>query len=183
MRILMVTPYPPARDGLANYAVQEVKRLRAEGHDVEVLSPGPSAAHHHLDLRGPRGALALGKRLRAYDRVIVQYHPAPFFDGVVTPRNRAATSAATSLVRSTRRGTARVGITPVAIRRADSARMDVHTARATASGRKDVIAATVKGAADRVRSSAVDSCAARVPAAPAAGVVRVAASPLAASRA
>ena len=88
MRILMVSPYPPARDGLANYAVQEVKRLRAQGHDVEVLSPGPSAAHHHLDLVGVRGALALARRVRAYDRVIVQYHPAIFMPPGAAPGER-----------------------------------------------------------------------------------------------
>ena len=86
----MVSPYPPTRDGLANYAVQEVKLLRAEGHDVEVLSPGPSAAHHHLELRGVRGALALAKRVRGYDRVIVQFHPAMFFPEPSTSPERAA---------------------------------------------------------------------------------------------
>ncbi len=95
MRILMVTPYPPVRDGLANYAVQEVQELRSAGHDVEVLSPGPSAAHHHLDLRGPRGAMALGRRLRGYDRVIVQYHPAIFYpQEPASSRDRTAVSLA-----------------------------------------------------------------------------------------
>jgi glycosyltransferase involved in cell wall biosynthesis len=75
----MVTPYPPLRDGIAAYAVQSVARLRAAGEDVEVLSPDPSAAHHHLDLRGPRGPLALARRVRGYDRVIVQFHPDMFF--------------------------------------------------------------------------------------------------------
>lgn len=75
----MVTPYPPKRDGIAAYAVQAVRALRAQGHVVEVLSPGPSAAHHHLDLLGPRGALALLKRVRGYDKVIVQFHPDVFY--------------------------------------------------------------------------------------------------------
>jgi glycosyltransferase involved in cell wall biosynthesis len=97
VRILMVSPYPPARDGLANYAVQEVKRLRAQGHDVEVLSPGPSAAHHHLDLIGVRGALALALRVRAYDRVIVQYHPAIFMPVGPTPGERARIYAALAI--------------------------------------------------------------------------------------
>ena len=79
MRVLMVTPYPPLRDGIAAYAVQSVARMRAAGDDVEVLSPDPSAAHHHLDLRSWRGPLALAKRVRAYDRVIVQFHPDVFF--------------------------------------------------------------------------------------------------------
>ena len=77
-RILMVTPYPPLRDGIAAYAVQAAARLRAEGHEVEVLSPGPSAAHHHLELTGTRGPLALAQRARDYDRVIVQYYPGLF---------------------------------------------------------------------------------------------------------
>ena len=55
-RILMVSPYPPWRDGIGAYAVQQVRALRRLGHHVEVVSPDPSAAHHHLDLIGPRGA-------------------------------------------------------------------------------------------------------------------------------
>jgi hypothetical protein len=93
MRILMVSPYPPLRDGIASYAVQEVKALRAAGHDVEVLSPGPSAAHHHLDLRGPRGPLALAKRVRRSDCVIVQSHPDIFYPHPASERVRLAVTA------------------------------------------------------------------------------------------
>lgn len=94
MRILVVTPYPPLRDGIASYAVQLVARLRREGNDVTVLSPGPSAAHLHLDLRGPRGAAALAKRVRGYDRLIVQFHPDFFFHHPTTDADRAATALA-----------------------------------------------------------------------------------------
>ncbi|MCW2623040.1 MAG: glycosyltransferase [Frankiales bacterium] len=90
----MVSPYPPLRDGIAAYAVQAVAALRAEGHDVEVLSPGPSAAHHHLDLAGPRGALALARRVRNYDRVIVQFHPDIFYRLHGSARDRLKTSLA-----------------------------------------------------------------------------------------
>lgn len=92
MNILMVTPYPPVRDGIASYAAQAVKSLRAEGHHVEVLSPGPSAAHHHLDLVGARGALALAKRVTKYDKVIVQFHPDFFYPMPSTPRDRIEVS-------------------------------------------------------------------------------------------
>ncbi len=73
VRILMVSPYPPVRDGLANYAVQEVKRLRAAGHDVEVLSPGPVG--RPPPPRPPRGAGRArarppGPRLRPGDRAV-----------------------------------------------------------------------------------------------------------------
>jgi glycosyltransferase involved in cell wall biosynthesis len=79
VKILMVSPYAPIRDGIASYALQQVKALRAEGHDVEVLSPQPSAAHHHLNLRSVRGPLALAKRVRHFDRVIIQFHPDVFY--------------------------------------------------------------------------------------------------------
>jgi glycosyltransferase involved in cell wall biosynthesis len=92
VRILMVTPYPPVRDGIANYAVQEVKQLRAQGHDVEVLSPEPSAAHHHLELDHRRGPLALAKRVRGYDRVIIQFHPDMFFPPDATGARRIETT-------------------------------------------------------------------------------------------
>lgn len=90
----MVGPYPPVRDGIASYAAQHVKALLAEGHDVEVLSPGPSAAHHHLDLLGPRGAAALAKRVGNYDKVIVQFHPDFFYVQPSTPSGRVAESLA-----------------------------------------------------------------------------------------
>lgn len=93
-RVLMVTPYPPGRDGIAAYAIQSVAALRAAGDDVEVLSPGPSAAHHHLDLRGPRGIAALAKRVRAYDRVIIQFHPDVFYPQPFADRPWVATSYA-----------------------------------------------------------------------------------------
>ncbi len=74
-RILVVSPYPPVRDGIGAYAVQQVRALRRAGHDVEVLSPFPSAAHHHADLRGPAGAAALARVASGFDRVIIHFHP------------------------------------------------------------------------------------------------------------
>ena len=104
MRILMVSPYPPIRDGIAAYAVQTVAALRREGHDVEVLSPGPSAAHHHLDLHGPRGPLVLARRVRGYDKVIIQFHPDIFYPAPSTPARHAMVSLALlAAVRAARR--------------------------------------------------------------------------------
>lgn len=83
-RILVVSPYAPYRDGIAAYAVQQVKMLRASGHVVEVLSPEPSAAHHHLnffDLGELRRFAALARR---FDRVIVHFHPAFLFPQPIT---------------------------------------------------------------------------------------------------
>lgn len=74
-RILVVTPYAPWRDGIGAYALQQVRRLRRDGHHVEVLSPKPSAAHHHGDLRGRAGALRLRTLGKQFDEVVVHFHP------------------------------------------------------------------------------------------------------------
>ncbi len=78
LRTLVVSPYPPVRDGIANYALQQVARLRAAGERVEVLSPWPSAAHHHRRLTSARSVLGLLPLLRRFDRVVVHYHPEMF---------------------------------------------------------------------------------------------------------
>ncbi|WP_222194122.1 glycosyltransferase family 4 protein [Modestobacter italicus] len=80
MRILMVSPYPPQRDGIANYTAQSVAALMREGHEVVVLSPQPSAAHQHLDfMAGPRSWAAMSRRVRGFDKLVIQWHPAFFY--------------------------------------------------------------------------------------------------------
>lgn len=97
MHILVITPYAPARDGIAAYALQTVARLRAAGNDVEVLSPFPSAAHHHVELGSVRGALQLLPYMRRYDSVLVQYHPDVFFPPGVGVLERERIAAALAL--------------------------------------------------------------------------------------
>lgn len=97
LRILTVGPYPPARDGIASYVVQEVAALRHEGHEVEVLSPWPSAAHHHLDLTGPRGLLAMARLARRFERLIVHHHPDVFYPSPASPAVRSRQGLALSL--------------------------------------------------------------------------------------
>ncbi|MGY1708225.1 glycosyltransferase family 4 protein [Geodermatophilus sp. SYSU D00758] len=80
MRILVISPYPPQRDGIANYAAQAVADLMRQGHDVVVLSPQPSAAHLHIDfMAGPRAWAALARRARGFDKIVIQWHPAFFY--------------------------------------------------------------------------------------------------------
>ncbi len=81
MTTLMVTPYAPYRDGIASYAVQEVRSLRAAGHDVEVCSPLPSAAHHHLVISTNIGMVRLIARARNYQRIVIQAYPELLFGG------------------------------------------------------------------------------------------------------
>ena len=97
MRILVIAPYAPVRDGIAAYTVQTVARLRAAGNDVEVLSPFPSAAHHFVQLGTVRGALQLLPYMRRYDSVLVQYHPDVFFKPGLGVLERERIAAALAL--------------------------------------------------------------------------------------
>jgi len=49
-------PYPPMPGPAADATLDGVRRLLAGGCDVRVISPRPSAAHDHADLRRPAGA-------------------------------------------------------------------------------------------------------------------------------
>ncbi|HMS88746.1 MAG TPA: hypothetical protein PKE56_09905, partial [Acidimicrobiales bacterium] len=80
-----MSPYPPVRDGIGTFAVQQVQALRRAGHHVEVCSPEPSAAHHHLDLHGPRGAVALRRLMAGFDLGGVQVHPDLLYDPPAPP--------------------------------------------------------------------------------------------------
>ena len=82
MKILFVSPFPPARDGLANYAAQVVADLRDTGASVHVLSPQPSAAVFSADLRAASGLAKVARLSRDYDRVIIQFNPEIFFHGM-----------------------------------------------------------------------------------------------------
>jgi hypothetical protein len=71
MRILFVTSYPPPFDARTRAATAHVRALRADGHVVEVLSPAPSAAHHHEELRSWWSVARMMGRFRRFDRVVV----------------------------------------------------------------------------------------------------------------
>ncbi len=88
-RILMVSPFPPYRDGIATYAAQEVARLRSAGNEVAVCSPVPSAARYHHGVGGPKGLGRLLVLARSFDRVIVQFYPELLTSGCRTALQRA----------------------------------------------------------------------------------------------
>jgi glycosyltransferase involved in cell wall biosynthesis len=97
VRILMVSPYAPIRDGIAAYALQTVRQLRRQGNEVDAVSPVPSAARYHLRLTGWRGPLALARMTPEYDRVIVQFHPDMFYPRGCLPAERVAVSLGLAL--------------------------------------------------------------------------------------
>ena len=79
MRILMVSPYPPIRDGIATYAVQEVAALLDAATTSRCSRRGRRPRTTTSRCAARAGPLALAKRVRRYDRVIIQYHPDVFY--------------------------------------------------------------------------------------------------------
>jgi glycosyltransferase involved in cell wall biosynthesis/SAM-dependent methyltransferase len=79
VKVLLVSPYPPKRDGIAAYSAQVAADLRREGNRVEVVSPEASAAHHHTDYRTLRGVIRLITLSYRADRTVVQFYPELFF--------------------------------------------------------------------------------------------------------
>jgi glycosyltransferase involved in cell wall biosynthesis len=79
VKVLLVAPYPPARDGIAAYAGQVAADLRRRGDQVEVVSPEPSAAQHHADYRHLGGMLRLLRLSRRSDRTLIHFYPDLFF--------------------------------------------------------------------------------------------------------
>ncbi len=90
MKTLMVTPFAPYRDGIATYAMQELRRLRQEGEQVDVLSPVPSAARWHLRLGGPTGMAQLGRKVADYERTVIQFGPELLFGACRSAGHRVA---------------------------------------------------------------------------------------------
>ena len=76
MRVLVIADYPPPYGPVVDATVAEVRALRALGHEVEVCSPAPSAAHHHRDLRSVRGLASMLTLARRFDRVLVRLQDA-----------------------------------------------------------------------------------------------------------
>ena len=75
MKILVVAPYPPRRDGIGAYARDQVERLRAEGHDVTVLSPPDGDGDIRAEFLGGSALRVAGDQCGNFDRVIVHFQP------------------------------------------------------------------------------------------------------------
>ena len=79
MRILVVSSYPPRHCGIGAYARDQVARLRADGHDVTVLSAPDGDGDDTAELLGG-GAFRRAARIgRPFDRIIVHFQPALYY--------------------------------------------------------------------------------------------------------
>jgi glycosyltransferase involved in cell wall biosynthesis len=80
MKYLFVTTYPPTKCGIAVYASQKVRKLRSEGHIVDVMSPDMNGnVDFKCDLCGGFKILKLLKFGFFYEKIVIQYQPAFFF--------------------------------------------------------------------------------------------------------
>ncbi|MGH2685984.1 MAG: hypothetical protein ACRDJP_11020, partial [Actinomycetota bacterium] len=98
MRVLVAGLYPPTTDPAAERTLDRVRALSEAGDEVEVLASRAGAAHHHADLQGLRGALAIARRATQHDRLELVLEPSLFNRSwVIRPRrvlDRLAVGAA-----------------------------------------------------------------------------------------
>ncbi|HEX2267419.1 MAG TPA: glycosyltransferase, partial [Actinomycetota bacterium] len=71
-------PFPPRRDGIAAYAQHRVDRLRAEGHEVTVLTPPDGNGDLRERFVGGRALFKAARVGRTYDRIVVHFQPSLF---------------------------------------------------------------------------------------------------------
>ena len=98
-RVVVAAPYPtmPGPESAATFAL--VRSLVADGEDVTVVSPMPSAAHHHADPGGPRGAARLARLVAGADRLHMRLDAAALGAGVDSPRLLPARLALNGVIR------------------------------------------------------------------------------------
>ena len=92
MRVLLVAPYPPMRDGIGPYARDQVERLRAGGDQVEVISPPGGAGERRAAFRGGRAAWVAAREGRRFDRIVLHFQPSLWY-----APHRALSKVATSV--------------------------------------------------------------------------------------
>jgi glycosyltransferase involved in cell wall biosynthesis len=92
MRILVVSSYPPRHCGIGAYARDQVSRMRADGHDVTVLSPPDGDGDLKVPFFGGRPFVRAARIAGRFDRIIVNFQPALYFRPRV-PLSKVLTSA------------------------------------------------------------------------------------------
>ena len=83
-RAVVVGPFPPTADPAGAITLAEVRRLRADGHDVLVISPEPSAARVDASPDSRHGVRRIARLLRGVDLVVwVGAEPPPAVERVL----------------------------------------------------------------------------------------------------
>jgi glycosyltransferase involved in cell wall biosynthesis len=86
MRVLVVSSYPPRHCGIGAYAQAQVTRLRADGHEVVVLTPTDGEGDERMDFLDGRPFRRATELAPGFDVVVIHFEPGIYF------RPRAAVS-------------------------------------------------------------------------------------------
>jgi glycosyltransferase involved in cell wall biosynthesis len=79
VRVLVVSSYPPRHCGIGAHARDQVRRLRAEGHEVTVLSPLDGEGDVRTPFFGGRPFWRAARRGGHVDRIVVHFQPALYY--------------------------------------------------------------------------------------------------------
>lgn len=101
MRIAIVSSYPPRHCGIGSYARAHAERLRAEGHEVTVISPPDGDGDVRVPFVDGREFEEAERRGSSYDRIVVHFQPGLHYrPGATAAVSKVRTSLALlSLVR------------------------------------------------------------------------------------
>lgn len=78
-KVLVISSYPPRHCGIGAYARAHADRLRAEGHQVTVISPSDGDGDIRVPFFGGRPFRAAARLGRGYGRILVHFQPALYF--------------------------------------------------------------------------------------------------------
>jgi glycosyltransferase involved in cell wall biosynthesis/multidrug transporter EmrE-like cation transporter len=79
VKILVVSSYPPRHCGIGAYARDQVTQLRADGHEVTVLSPPDGSGDLTVPFLRGRPFFRAVRLARGFDRVIVHFQPGLYY--------------------------------------------------------------------------------------------------------
>ena len=144
-RVVVYGEYPPFPTPGAAATLATVRSLLAGGREIEVVSPRPSAAHHHADVGNPTGAAKLA-RLVGGAELVARLDP-----GILGEAGGAGPAAARAAV-------------ALAVRRARSATIHLSPLTAPPSprwvgailGPADRVVVAGREDADRLRAAGLD---------------------------
>jgi len=144
-RVVVYGEYPPFTTPGAAATLATVRSLLADGREIEVVSPKPSAAHHHADVGNPKGAAKLA-RLVGGAELVARLDP-----GILGQSGGAGPAAARAAV-------------GLAVRRARSATIHLSPLTAPPAGKwvravlgpADRVVVATGDDADRLRAAGLD---------------------------
>ena len=136
-RVVVYGDYPPFRTPAAVATLATVQALLADGRDIEVVSPRPSAAHHHAEIGSAKGGVRLASLVGGAE-LVARFNP-----GILGASGGAGPAGA------------RVAVA-LAVRRARAATIHLSPLTAAPAGKW---VRTILGAADRVVAASEEDAA------------------------